>query len=221
MEHCNHDGTCPTQERILEAACQVFAERGYRNATVREIVKRAKANLNAVNYHFGDKEGLYHAVIEYVHENLDTLEQLGAVANPNLAPEDRLRAFVRTFIARALASGEESWRSRLMAMEMSEPTEALDMIVARFIRPRFELLCSIVRDLLGPAAPQQTVELCTESIVGQCMHVVRGKAIITRLMPWQAYDQTNIDEVTEHITQFTLAALRSLSVEQEAKRCRA
>ncbi len=222
MERCNHDGTCPTQERILEAACEVFAEKGYRNATVREIVGKANANLNAVNYHFGDKEGLYLAVIEHVHTHMDTPEHLGMAGSPTATPEERLRAFVRSFISRALDKGEHSRLSRLMAFEMSEPTEALDMIVARFIRPRFEFVCSIVRDLLGPQVCQRTVELCGQCIVGQCMHYVRGKPIISRLIPWQTYDQASIEQMTDQIIRFSLAALRNLPAEQgEVERCRA
>ena len=48
-----------TKERLMEVAGQVFAEKGFRDATVREICQRAGANLAAVNYHFGDKERLY------------------------------------------------------------------------------------------------------------------------------------------------------------------
>jgi AcrR family transcriptional regulator len=48
-----------TQQRLLEAAGQVFAERGYEAATVREICQRADVNIAAVNYYFRDKERLY------------------------------------------------------------------------------------------------------------------------------------------------------------------
>ena len=52
------DKTPETRERLLEAAGEVFAERGFREATVRGICKRANANNAAVNYHFGEKEEL-------------------------------------------------------------------------------------------------------------------------------------------------------------------
>ena len=51
-----------TRERVLTAASEIFAEKGYRDATVSEICEAADANIASVNYHFGDKESLYDEV---------------------------------------------------------------------------------------------------------------------------------------------------------------
>src|SRR5688572_13608978 len=102
-----------TRGRILEAAGAVFAERGFRDATVREIVARARVNLAAVNYHFRDKKRLYAEVLERemraVHAR-HPIEGAGATA------EARLRAFVAGFLRRVTDRGSRA--GRLMAREM-------------------------------------------------------------------------------------------------------
>ena len=57
----------PTKARLLEAAGEEFAEKGFELARVRAICERAGANLAAVNYHFGDKEQLYVEVLREAH----------------------------------------------------------------------------------------------------------------------------------------------------------
>ena len=58
-----NEDSSDTEMRVLEAAGEVFADLGYRAATVRQICEKAGANIAAVNYYFGDKEGLYLAVL--------------------------------------------------------------------------------------------------------------------------------------------------------------
>ena len=57
----------PTKARLLDAAGQEFAEKGFEGATVRAICDRARVNLAAVNYHFGDKEMLYEQAVLEAH----------------------------------------------------------------------------------------------------------------------------------------------------------
>ena len=56
---------CETRERILKVATDLFAERGFHGASVREIAKQAEVNLAAVNYHFSNKQNLYHEVLRH------------------------------------------------------------------------------------------------------------------------------------------------------------
>ena len=53
-----------TRARLLAAAERLFADRGFKKVTVREICRAARANVAAINYHFGDKLGLYREVLQ-------------------------------------------------------------------------------------------------------------------------------------------------------------
>src|SRR5215475_15617031 len=86
-----------TRQRVLEAAGEVFAARGFRAATVREICQRAKANLAAVNYHFGDKERLYAAVLQYTFHCAEPYP-LDLGLGGEASEEERLRAFIRSHL---------------------------------------------------------------------------------------------------------------------------
>jgi AcrR family transcriptional regulator len=112
-----------TRSRLLEAAGEVFADVGFQNATVREICGRAGANVAAVHYHFGDKEAIYRAVLEYTaRQALDQFPIGGGV--PREAPADeRLRAFITNYLERLLNEGRPAWFGKLLAREMAEPTK--------------------------------------------------------------------------------------------------
>ena len=76
-----------TREALLRAGREVFARRGYDGASIREITRRANANLGAVTYHFGGKRHLYHEVLaSYVHPPAQKIGVLvRAQGSPDLA----------------------------------------------------------------------------------------------------------------------------------------
>jgi TetR/AcrR family transcriptional regulator, regulator of cefoperazone and chloramphenicol sensitivity len=199
-----------TRQRLLEAAGEVFAERGFRMATVREICQRAKANLAAVNYHFGDKERLYAAVLQYTFHCAEPYPlDLGLGAKATV--EERLQAFIRSHLFSLLHEGRPAWHRKLIAREMAEPTRALDTVVDQMIRPEAELLMAIVRDVLGHDAHPQRVWHCTGSIIGQCLFYHHARPVILRLDPDQTFTPEAIEQLVDHIMHFSLAALRQLA----------
>ena len=101
-----------TRQRLIDAGALLFAERGFENVTVREICKASNANVAAVNYHFGDKAGLYRAVVTVAIQLMLETNELSQRAGEGQSPEDQIRSFVRVFVTRLTGSGPTAWTAR-------------------------------------------------------------------------------------------------------------
>jgi AcrR family transcriptional regulator len=199
-----------TRTRLLEAAGETFAELGYRATTVREICRRAGANIAAINYHFGDKERLYEAVLTYTAEQSMKRIPIGGEADPGAGPAERLESFIRGYIERMLNEGRPAWFGKLVAREMFEPTEALDKVAKNFATPQYQRLRAIVGELLGPGASDALVRWCAFSVIGQCLFYKHARPVVERLAPEQGYAPADRAELARHIAAFSLAAMRNL-----------
>jgi TetR/AcrR family transcriptional regulator, regulator of cefoperazone and chloramphenicol sensitivity len=200
-----------TRRQLLEAAGGVFAEAGFRDATVREICRRAGANIAAVNYHFGDKEKLYAEVLRYAQSMaLEKYPLLLDVA-ADAPPEKRLRAFIQSLLLRIFAKGPTAWHGKLMSREMIEPSAALDSLVEERMRPMAGHLWQIVADILDCALDDERVRLCAFSVVSQCVFYHHCRPVVSRLFPKEApLDAAGIERLANHITRFSLAAMKHL-----------
>lgn len=203
------DEQAQTRQQLLEAAGAVFAERGFRNATVREICQRAGANIAAVNYHFGDKEKLYLEVFRYSRQKeLERFPLLPPAAG--LSPEKKLHAFVYALLQRIFDNqSAATWHGQLMLREMIEPTAALDFVVAEKLRPMSDQLGAIVAEILDCPVTSEKVRLCGFSVVSQCVFYCHCQNIVLRLVPGQKFDTAAAVHLAEHITKFSLTGLKA------------
>lgn len=200
-----NDNTPEIRQRLLEAAGEVFSERGFRDATIREICERAKANIAAVNYHFGEKEELYKAVFDYARGYALRFDDATLSSGP---AEQRLRVFIYATLARFFDEGRPAWLSKLIAQEMIHPTKMLDLLVQHQIRPNSERLMVIVRELMGMEADDETLRLCVSSVVAQWLYYFHCGSVIKRLNPGQRFGPLEIQKLADHITEFSVAALK-------------
>jgi AcrR family transcriptional regulator len=195
-----------TRHAIMEAAGKIFSEEGYPEATVRDICRQAGANIAAINYHFGDKKGLYLAVLKHYQKIAFQTYPPDLGIKKTQRPEEKLRAFIRSFLMRIMDEGRPAWFGKLLAREFTEPTWAFDTLVEA-IRPSFQLLTGIVAVITGKKTKDRKVLLWSMSIVGQCLYFRHSHPVITRLFPREAFGPKQIDELTEHITLFSLRGL--------------
>ncbi|MDD5383993.1 MAG: CerR family C-terminal domain-containing protein [Gallionella sp.] len=196
-----------TRERLLDAAREAFSQHGFQGATVREICRRAEANVAAVNYHFGNKDGLLAEALNFAP--LKAMQLANAKADGN--PEVRLRLFIRDFMLMLLDETNGSLPCRIMARELADPTPALDKIVREAIAPLHDFLGKLLREIAGGKTGEAELRRCMHSILGQCLYYRHSHPVLQRLHPKLRYDHKKIETIAEHIADFSLAGIGYIS----------
>ena len=199
-----------TRERVLKAAAQLFADRGFKKVTVRDICRGARANVAAVNYHFGDKGGLYREVLQLAIETMRATNDAARAAGQGQPAEERLRQYLHVSLCRATNSSASRWIPRLIYREMNDPTPAFDALVEQGIRPRLDDLTAIVAEILGCAADHPRVLQCVTSIHAQWMLFVPNP-IASRLRPKPQARNDDAVQMAAHIAEFSLAGIRAVA----------
>ena len=198
-----------TKQRLIEAAGEVFAARGFADATVRDICHRAGANIAAINYHFQGKERLYAAVLRHAYSV--ALEKFPPTHGlpPNATPQQRLHSFIRAFLLRIFDDGRPAWFGKLISREILEPTSALDELVTLSIRPQHDVLLSIIESI-SPGLSVEDSYMCLFSVVGQCLFYHHCRPVIERTPVASLYRVERLDRLAEHITLFSFEAIRAM-----------
>src|SRR6266849_4426148 len=193
------------KERLLRSAGQIFAEKGFKAATIKEITESAGVNIAAVNYYFSSKERLYIESVKHAHSGM--VEGMRKAAwPPGTPPAQKLRDFIGEFVARLFDPTRPAWLVQLMMREMMQPTEACVELVRDNIRPVAEGLMGIMREILPPETPRWKLMLTGQSIISQCVFYCQNRPII-ELLAGSDFQYFDAAAISEHITRFSLAAL--------------
>jgi TetR/AcrR family transcriptional regulator, regulator of cefoperazone and chloramphenicol sensitivity len=195
-----------TRERIAEAAGEIFAERGFDGTTVRDICQLAGANIAAVNYYFGDKHRLYVEAVVRAHRWRMEQARLPEWSDDTPA-ETKLADFITTFIRRVRTGPEDTWHTKLMMREMAHPTAACAELVQSSIRPQFEILLAILRELLPSDVSAERLRLTGFSIVGQCLFYHLADPVVRNLLTSNEYSELDVTKLAKHILDFSISSI--------------
>jgi AcrR family transcriptional regulator len=198
-----------TRSHILQVAGEVFAEKGYKDATVREICQLAGANISGVNYHFGDKERLYIEAVKHARRLSEQKTPLPLWSAETPAGE-KVWLFINTMMQRLLSSSSAPWQHRLLMREILDPTRACEELIAESFEPEFMRLLEGVRELLPTGTPEQVVRQHGIAIIAQCvfykshhkmLEMTISKEDLTEFYTWE--------KLAYRVAVFSLRALGS------------
>ena len=191
--------------RLVEVAGELFGERGYEAVGVREICQQASANVAAVNYHFGDKRGLYVACLR--HAQSCRVDDLVLPQSADMPAAEKLRHFIRGMLESKLDPTRPQWHLELMLREMGRPTDACSEIVEDYMRPMAESLAEIMQGLLPGDQWNRQTWMIGFSIIAQVLFYHVNQPVVRLLMGPDGFDTLSLDVITDHIKRFSLAAI--------------
>lgn len=196
-----------TRQRILDAAGQLIAERGYAEATSKAICALAQCNLAAVNYHFGSREGLYRAVLKEMHQHLISLEQLQQLACSDRPARERLVDLIRALTLNVING--KRWQARLWSRELLTPSPYVSELIAEEAMPKSRLVLSLLGELTGIGVDDPALLRCLFSVIAPVMML----QVISRDIPTPLsglFEQSE-EALAEHLVRFALAGLDAVT----------
>lgn len=169
-------GSEATRQRLLASAEELFAERGFDNVSLRVITDRADVNVAAVNYHFGNKQGL---IEEVIHTHLEPvnerrMENLQKLEGGDATSRQIVDAFFRPFVEHV---SESRQRARLLLQFLARASDAGEDVLPGKLQTDLQHVVGAFASALSRAVPHLSekqafwrLHFCFGSFVNTILH---------------------------------------------------
>ncbi len=201
-----------SQQRLLDAAEELFAQQGFEGTSIREITKKAERYPTSVNYFFGNMQELYEELFrQRLREMRDTrLAAIKAAMKGRGKPtlEKLLNAYAVAFLE-PFTDPERSRRfMQLFARELVEQRLPRHMFLEEMATPVMAALEEAITAIC-PNLDKRDLQMCIHSIVGQLVHVIHIKTMFEGGQG--AIATLEVEEAIEHIVKFSAAGIRAFA----------
>ncbi len=133
-----------TKQKLLDAALEAFSENGFQGTSTRNIAERAGVHHPLITYHFKNKEELWRAAADRIFRDFNGMLAKAAEERAGESPKARMSAMIRTYVHYA---ARKPALHKIMVQEASYPSERLDWLINRHLRPLFEVVVEEIKIL--------------------------------------------------------------------------
>lgn len=208
------------RRKLLLAALKKFGEKGYENASVREIADEAGQNVAAIAYYFVNKESLYAGVLEGIGDYLrgvfsqvaeDSRERLQeGVPDLELAT-GIIKRMMRTLLGQQLEDCEFEKIRLVMLREQAAPSENFELLYNKTLRPLHELFARAVGIASGEDPASDRVILRTHAMFGQVLAFTLARATVLRRLGVARLEQEHTTQIAEILDEHVDLICRGLT----------
>ncbi|MCB1682864.1 MAG: CerR family C-terminal domain-containing protein [Pseudomonadales bacterium] len=204
--------TPAARERLLSAALEVFAAKGYGQASTREICALAEVNVASIHYYFGDKASLYREVFR-IPERL--IELPAALDDPSTDLETGLRAWYRHVMGFVLAPDKGSHMRLLFLREQVQPSGILESNQTGLLRPYHDPLLRFLMPRIGIEKPDSRAHQIVFSLLGIAMVLLVERSAVRALAPGLIDSEAQVADTVE---QLVISATALVEAERRHRR---
>ncbi|HIC7212254.1 CerR family C-terminal domain-containing protein [Burkholderia stabilis] len=206
-----------TRQRIIEAAIELFGERGFAGASTREIAAMAGVNAPALQYYFENKEGVYRACVETIAENgWEVFAPAVGHAWAMLEADADVDVLIDAFIALLHALSDRMFTApKTMNQRMffareqggQEPASASEILMKRMRKPLNDVSTELIGRISGRPADDPVTRLRALSLFGQLtvFHIAQRSAL--QLLEWETFEGERAALVIDTIADQTRVLL--------------
>lgn len=191
------------REALLVEAANEFAEAGFRGASVSRIAKRARVTQPLINHHFGSKEGLWIAVLDWVFA--DVQMALDEVLDPSLSTREQLLGVARQAV---LLFASRPQLARIVSTETNHPSEAFDHLFKKFLQPIIVLTQSLLERAKQEGVLVLDPRLVHFVIVGAAMEPFSEPELVRRGFDMEPFSEEFIESYVDTICSLVEGAFR-------------
>jgi TetR/AcrR family transcriptional regulator, regulator of cefoperazone and chloramphenicol sensitivity len=208
-----------TRDQLLEAAGQVFAEKGFERSTAKEISERAGTNTAAVNYYFGGIEALYDAVVEEARNRIFSDQAIENAVVGKTTAKAQLEAVFGVVAQTLLGPVSSSWVLRVLGRDMVTPSARSNAAKEKLILPRALILSRFVAQFLDlPEDDAAVARACISIMAPFCMLILADRHRMKRALPSLGLDARDAPAMANHLAKFAIGGLEAVARGARKKR---
>jgi TetR/AcrR family transcriptional regulator len=190
------------REALLRAARELFLERGFEKTTARQIAQSAQTTPAMIHYYFGDKEGLFHAMLEQTIAPLRTLLAEGVASAKQLDASTLMDMQMRLVAA-------NPWIPSVILHEVLVSSGRLRPMFVRDVAGRhMPLLMKLFQQgqRLGNVRPDLDPKLAALSFISLCMFPFIARAVVEPVFGMHM-NQTTLEQLIQHTTELFMRGI--------------
>lgn len=193
-----------TRHALVDAAIRLFGKYGFEHVTIRRIADEAGANLAAVNYHFGSKEGLREAAIAVVAEKLSENGPGSLIADftPGQIRElsaSQAQAVLRDIMISVLRNGsplsEPAEMSAFVQRELFHPEDVSKTFYDSVFANHLDIMSHLVSRISGDPPDSDAARLKATLLVAQSVFLKTAQPLVNLAMGWEDYGDDELAQI--------------------------
>ncbi len=205
-----------TRNQLLEAGLRLFSIHGFESVSTRQLTKESGANIAAINYHFGGKEGLYRAVLEqlvidtepYFGPGLAKIQDsISKSANDREKLLPTITGLVTNLFRLFLEDEFMRWRAPLVMREYANPSENFDILYSGRIEPLHQTVTAIAAAILQKPIDDEECIIRAHAIIGQIVVFGIARVVLWKRLNWDGYSPERVSMITDIAAQSVLNSI--------------